>query len=93
MSDDELIGALERQAALLSQRGKTLSASDARRLISTLRQALRDHKASVDEVVRAEERTKAGGDGLADAKAALKLRWSVVIDLQERARRFLETPR
>ena len=93
MSDDELIKALEREAAMLTQRGKTLNASEARRLVSTLRQAIRDHKASLDEVARAEERTRAGGDGLADAKATMHVRWTVVIDSEERARRFLETPR
>lgn len=93
MSDDELIKALEREASALSQRGKTLSATDARRLAHTLRQALRDHKASLDEIIRAEERTRAGGDGLADAKAVMQVRWALVIDSLERARRFLETPR
>lgn len=93
VSDEELIKALEREAAVLSQRGKTLNASEARRLASTLRQAVRDHKISLDEVIRSEERTRAGGDGLADAKALTQVRWALVIDSQERARRFLETPR
>ena len=93
MSDDELIRALEREAAMLSERGKTLSASNARRLASAIRAALKEHKASLDEVVRAVERTRSGGDGLADAKAVMQLKWTVVIDSQERARRFLETPR
>lgn len=93
VSDEELIKALEREAAMLSLRGKTLNATEARRLASTLRQAIRDHKASLDEVIRAEERTRAGGDGLADAKGVMQVRWALVIDSQERARRFLETPR
>lgn len=93
MFDDELIKALGREAAMLSQRGKTLSASNARRLASALREAIKEHQASLNEVVRAEERTRSGGDGLADAKAVMKLKWTVVIDSQERARRFLETPR
>lgn len=93
MSDDELIRALEREATMLSNRGKTLKATEARRLASTLRQAVRDHKASLDEILRAEERTRAGGDGLADAKATMQVRWAMVMDSQERARRFLETPR
>ena len=93
VSDDEMIRALEREAATLSQRGKTVKASEARRLASTLRQTLKDHKASLDEVMRAEERTKAGGDGLADAKATMQVRWAMVMDSQERARRFLDTPR
>ena len=93
MTDDELVRALEREATMLTQRGKTLYAADAHRLAKTLRQALKAHKAAIEEVVRSEERTKAGGDGLLVAKAALQARWTVVVETQESARRFLQTPR
>lgn len=93
MADDELVKALEREATMLSQRGKTLYAADARRLASTLRQALKAHKGALDEMVRAERRTRFGGDGLADAKAVMQIKWTLVLESQERAHRFLETPR
>lgn len=93
MADDEQVRALEREATMLTQNGKTVYAAQARRLAGTLREALKKHKAALDEVIRAEERTKAGGDGLLVAKTALQVRWTVVLESQERARRFLETPR
>ena len=78
---------------MLSERGKTVKATHARRLASTLRQALKAHKAALDEVVRVEERARAGGDGLADAKAVVQIKWTLVLESQDHARRFLDSPR